>query len=86
MPGELVELNWETDFVARNVDVTHTAAFLAKPESSTTSCIHHVPRMQLLDAPLSSATEGPTPRLVRRTAGLPSLTENPRDETVDCMY
>ncbi|KAI9453543.1 elongation factor TS-domain-containing protein [Lactarius psammicola] len=70
----LVELNCETDFVARNAlfarlvaDVAHTAAFLAepaKPESENSnvsnSSIHHVPRAQLLDAPLLSA-EGPTP-------------------------
>ena len=65
----LVELNCETDFVARNAlfsrlvaDVAHTAAFLAeptKPEHKSDS-ICHVPRAQLLDAPLLSA-EGPTP-------------------------
>ncbi|KAH8976443.1 elongation factor TS-domain-containing protein [Lactarius hatsudake] len=68
----LVELNCETDFVARNAlfarlvaDVAHTAAFLADPaepesDSSASSSIRHVPRAQLLDAPLLSA-EGPTP-------------------------
>lgn len=65
----LVELNCETDFVARNAlfarlvaDVAHTAAFLAEPDSSVRGgggSIHHVPRAQLLDAPLLSA-EGPT--------------------------
>ena len=67
----LVELNCETDFVARNslfsrlvADVAHTAAFLAEPAApesdSGSSSIRHVPRGQLLDAPLLSA-EGPTP-------------------------
>ncbi|KAI9444554.1 elongation factor TS-domain-containing protein [Lactarius indigo] len=65
----LVELNCETDFVARNAlfarlvaDVAHTAAFLAEPESDSrvSNNIRHVPRAQLLDAPLLSA-EGPTP-------------------------
>ena len=71
----LVELNCETDFVARNAlfarlvsDVAHTAAFLAEPagpesdssSSSSSSSIHHVPRAQLLDAPLLSAS-GPAP-------------------------
>ncbi|KAH9024427.1 hypothetical protein EDB84DRAFT_1506831 [Lactarius hengduanensis] len=68
----LVELNCETDFVARNAlfarlvaDVAHTAAFLAEPaepesDSSVSSSIRHVPRAQLLDAPLLSA-EGPAP-------------------------
>ena len=68
----LVELNCETDFVARNslfsrlvADVAHTAAFLAEPaepesDSSSNSSIRHVPRGQLLDAPLLSA-EGPVP-------------------------
>ncbi|KAH9058277.1 elongation factor TS-domain-containing protein [Lactarius vividus] len=67
----LVELNCETDFVARNAlfarlvaDVAHTAAFLAEPpdpepDSNVSSSIRHVPRAQLLDAPLLSA-EGPT--------------------------
>jgi len=69
----LVELNCETDFVARNAlfarlvaDVAHTAAFLAEPaelesdSSVSSSSIRHVPRAQLLDAPLLSA-EGPDP-------------------------
>jgi elongation factor Ts len=67
----LVELNCETDFVARNAlfarlvsDVAHTAAFLAEPaepeSDSSSSSIHHIPRAQLLDAPLLS-TEGPGP-------------------------
>ena len=70
----LVELNCETDFVARNAlfarlvsDVSHTAAFLAEPaepaesdSGGSSSSIRHVPRAQLLDAPLLSA-EGPAP-------------------------
>jgi elongation factor Ts len=71
----LVELNCETDFVARNAlfsrlvaDLAHTAAFLAEPtgpeydssSSSSSSSICHVPRAQFLDAPLLSA-EGPAP-------------------------
>ncbi|KAF8265133.1 elongation factor TS-domain-containing protein [Lactarius quietus] len=70
----LVELNCETDFVARNAlfsrlvaDVAHTAAFLVEPaepvsgsSSSSSSSIRHIPRAQLLDAPLLSA-EGLAP-------------------------
>ena len=64
----LVEINCETDFVARNAvfsrlvaDVAHTTAFLAEPESNSSSNnIRNVPRGLLLDAPLLSA-EGPTP-------------------------
>jgi elongation factor Ts len=67
----LVELNCETDFVARNAlfgrlvaDVTHTAAFLAEPladsdsssNSETTMHMRPVPLEQLLDAPLLSAS------------------------------
>src|SRR6266702_2406697 len=49
------------DFV-RNADVTYTTAFVADPKSSAaSSCIYHVPRTQLLDAPLLSAAEGPAP-------------------------
>jgi len=73
----LVELNCETDFVARNAlfgrlvaDVAHTAAFLAEPESSSKdkdkdnrqTHIRPVPRAELLDAPLLSA-EGHVPVL-----------------------
>jgi len=51
---------WTTGMTTRLVaDVTHTAAFLAEPESSSSS-IRNVPRGQLLDAPLLSA-EGPAP-------------------------
>ncbi len=66
----LVELNCETDFVARNAlfsrlaaDITHTAAFLAEPADRTSksrTSFQHVPRARLLDAPLLPA-EGPAP-------------------------
>ena len=62
----LVELNCETDFVARNVlfrslvaDVAHTAAFFAGEEHQHDTHTYMrpiVPREQLLDAPLLSAT------------------------------
>jgi len=72
----LVELNWEMDFVARNADASHTAAFLTEPESSAAgSYIHRVPRTQRIDAPLLSAAEGPTPSPAASSArqGPPSL-------------
>ncbi len=81
----LVELNCETDFVARNAlfgrlvaDVTHTAAFLAEPSAdsdsnsnsnSETTHMRPVPREQLLDAPLLPASGQQGLGLGRGTAG-----------------
>lgn len=60
--GSLVELNCETDFVARNSlfskladDIAHTAAYLAEPSNSGGPLLTPMPVEMLLDAPLLSA-------------------------------
>ncbi|EIM83581.1 uncharacterized protein STEHIDRAFT_123977 [Stereum hirsutum FP-91666 SS1] len=57
----MIELNCETDFVARNdlfgklvADITHTAAFIAEPDSSSSNVLRPFDLDALLDAPLLS--------------------------------
>lgn len=61
--GAMVELNCETDFVARNElfgkllnDIAHTAAYLAEHDAAANNGFKPFPLDMLLDAPLLSAS------------------------------